>query len=128
MVDKPNVTYCLKVTLTNETEEHTFSDWTEELPDWLLRDDDSPDFGAIFRESQGEYGRCQSSVYIDTDSGVRRVGWFFVSRQEYDRPIRSCQNPYCDKHWTRTYLRGAWVSVVELVEPARSATYAAVEL
>lgn len=128
MVDRPEVSYHLNVVLTNETEGHTFSDWMEEVPDFLLRDDGTPDFGAIFRQSRSEYGRCQSSVYVDTSDGVKRVGWFFVKRDEYDRPVRTCQNPYCEVHYARTYLRGAWVTVVAMVEPARPATYATVEV
>lgn len=93
------MSYRLAISLTNETEHHVFSEWTEDVADWLLHDDGTPNFGAIYREAQAEYGRCQSSVYVDvTDGPPRRVGWFFLSRQRYtdtDQP----------------YLRGAWVTV-----------------
>ena len=35
----------------------------------MLKDDGTPDFGAIYREAQAEYGRCQSSVYVDVADG-----------------------------------------------------------
>lgn len=77
------------VVLTNEDTETRFSEWTEEY-------DGSA--GELFREARGEYGRCVSSVYVDQKNGPpKRVGWFFVSRQEYE-------------DWGHdTYLRGAWV-------------------
>lgn len=100
------MTYALSITLTNETEGHQFSDWTEDLDKsyWhLLTDAGEPDFGAIFRAAQEEYGRCQSSVYVDQDNAPpRRVGWFFVSRQQYE----DTREPY---------LRGAWVTVIDRI-------------
>jgi hypothetical protein len=54
----------LDISLTNETEGHRFAEFRDEIPTHLLRDDGRPDFGAIFRIYRGEYGRCQSSVYV----------------------------------------------------------------
>lgn len=97
--------YEVEVVLTNEDEGYQFSSFSEPLVEWRhAKADGTPDFGAIYRSAQSEYGRCQSSVYVDTAAGVKRVGWFFVSRQRYDDS-------------TGSYLRGAWVTVIE-VEPA----------
>lgn len=98
--------YLISVTLTNETEGHRFAHFTEPIEDWLLRDDGTPDTGAIYRLLQSDYGRCQSSLYVETGSGVQRVGWYFVSRQSYE----DCAD---------TYLRGAWCTLGKEVEPAR---------
>lgn len=97
--------YAAKVTLTNETEGHIFSDFTDD--DIPLTEDGEPDFGALFRAARDEYGRCRSSVYVDPPTGgpPRRIGWFFESRQRYtDTDER--------------YLRGAWVTVVSIT-PAK---------
>jgi hypothetical protein len=106
------MSYALDVTLTNETTDVRFSEWREEIQPFDL-DDGKPDFGAIYRACQSEFGRCQSSVYIDKKDGPPvRIGWFFVSRQQYED--------------TRdTYLRGAWVTVLEVPDPAPvpAATY-----
>lgn len=144
------MTYMLKISLVNEDKGRIFSEWDEDIDPFDLTDEGEPDFGAIFRQAQREYGRCASSVYVDVHSGeghepttcgncglvwcnkhdpahgplcpkchgrgyttapvgVKRVGWYFVSRQEYD-DYRG--------HGDRTYLRGAWVSVAERVETA----------
>jgi len=101
--------YAIHTSLVNETEGYIFSEWTEDLGDFptdhLMNDDGTPDFGAIYRSAQSEYGRCTSSVYVDVEGGPpKRCGWFFVSRQEYEGS--SCRE---------TYLRGAWVTVVERI-------------
>ncbi len=99
------MSYALDITLTNETDGHRFSEFVEDLDEFyapVLKDDGTPDFGVIFREMQSEYGRCQSSIYVDTPDGVKRVGWFFVSRQQYT----DTREPY---------LRGAWVTVVDRI-------------
>jgi hypothetical protein len=119
------MSYFLNITLTNEDEGHTFYSEREPIEDWLLDDDDEPDFGAIFRLLQREYGRCDSSVYVDTASGPpKRIGWFFLSRQRYDLR-ESYGYPTSRKN---SYLRGAWVTVAREVEPARPASYESVVL
>lgn len=100
--------YRVRTSLTNETEGHVFSEFTEPLEDWGLGDDGTPNFGLIYRVMRSAYGRCVSSVYVDTDGPPRRVGWFFISRQEYEDTRES-------------YLRGAWCTVERVVEPARDA-------
>jgi hypothetical protein len=111
-------TYLLDITLTNETEGHRFSQWTEPIEDWLLRPDGTPDSGRIYRVMRSEYGRCQSSIYVCSADGARkRVGWFFVSKQTY-----------ADYHSTDTYLRGAWVTIARELEPAKDRTLAYVAL
>ena len=97
--------YKILVTLTNEDEGHTFSEWDESVPDHLTNEDGTPDMGAIYRASQQDFGRCTSSVYVEREGKPPlRIGWFFVSRERYD----DTQQPY---------LRGAWVTVAE-VKPA----------
>ena len=95
--------YAAKVTLTDETAGYVFSDFTDD--DIPLTDAGAPDFGALFRSARSEYGRCSSSVYVDSADGPRRIGWFFQSRQPYDGSGGS-------------YLRGAWVTVVKIT-PAK---------
>ena len=81
-------------TLTNEDEGHSLSEWSEDFPDEMP-------MGEIYREVQKEFGRCESSVYVDTPMGApRRIGWFFVSRQRYEDT-------------GEPYLRGAWVTLQE---------------
>lgn len=99
--------YRIMVSLVNETEGRRFSDWDEPVEDWLLNDDGTPDTGHIYRVMQEEYGRCQSSIYVDKEGQApKRVGWFFLSRQRYE----DTDEPY---------LRGAWVTINEVVEPAQ---------
>jgi len=100
--DDDRGTYRIAVTLTNETAGHCFSDFAEDIPDHLMTDDGRPDFGAIYRAVQLDYGRCTGSIYVDNpDNALRpiRVGWHFASRQRYEDT-------------GQPYLRGAWVSVV----------------
>lgn len=86
----------LHVTLTNEDKGYSFSSWSEDLADTWMGEDAT--MGEIYRAVQQEYGRCTSKVYVDTSSGPKTVGWYFVSRQQYE-----------DTH--EPYLRGAWVTV-----------------
>jgi hypothetical protein len=51
---------------------------------------------------QKEYGRCVSSVYVDTDNGPHKVGWYFESQQEYEGSGRYGRTP-------DTYIRGVWI-------------------
>jgi hypothetical protein len=99
--------YRILTTLTNETNGHQFSEFAEDIEDWLLDDDGRPRFGEIYRLAQREYGRCTSSVYVDTPHGLRRVGWFFVSRQHYEDT-------------GEPYLRGAWVTIITETPPVRA--------
>jgi hypothetical protein len=86
-----------KVTLTNETEGHIFSEFIERI------EDNDLSTGDIYRLCASEYGRCQSKVYRDVPGGPpKAIGWFFVSRQEYTDT-------------RETYLRGAWVTIGEYV-------------
>lgn len=118
--------YRIEVSLTNESDDRDVIiwEWSEPVEDWLLDDNGRPDFGEIYRIMRREYGRCTGSVYVDNpDNPARpvRVGWHFVSRQEYDGPpVRTCQAPHCDnpRHFTTTYLRGAWVTITRVVASA----------
>lgn len=103
----------VRITLTNETEGYTFSEFEEDPQDWYMFDhDETIDMGALYRGLQSEYGVCRSSVYVDRAEGQpKRCGWYFESRQRYD----DTGDPY---------LRGAWCTVYERT-PAQ---YVAVEL
>lgn len=91
----------LSFSLTNEDRGVRFSEWEEPLDDHFVDDEGKLEAGALYRALQREYGRCQSSVYIDRANGeTERVGWFFVSRQRYEDT-------------GEPYLRGAWVTVLE---------------
>lgn len=104
-------TFSVHITLTNEDAGYYFSDWREDIEDWQLDDNGQPPFGVLFRAYRAEFGRCQSSVYVDVDGGPpRRVGWYFVSRQRYEDSDES-------------YLRGAWVVVQQLIAPASPAVF-----
>lgn len=80
------------IALTNETAEYTFSEWVEQLPT-----EQAPNY----RDLQREYGRCTGRVYVDTEHGVKAVGWFFISAQRYEDT-------------NERYLRGAWVTLEEV--------------
>jgi hypothetical protein len=102
--------YAVRVDLVNEDREARFAEFEERIGGDFLTDDGRPAFGEIFRAMQAEYGRCASSVYVDREgSKPDRIGWYFVSRQAYEDT-------------GEPYLRGAWVSVVEIPDPV-PATY-----
>lgn len=54
--------------------------------------------GDLFRAMRREYGRCTGRVYIDTEDGVRSIGWVFVKREQYQDADES-------------YLKETWVTV-----------------
>ena len=58
------------------------------------------DPGELFRASQREYGRCVSSVYVDTEEGTKRVGWVFQGIDRYEDT-------------GEPYLREVWVTLLE---------------
>lgn len=46
----------------------------------------------VFRSCEKNYGRCISSVFLNTEQGVIRTGWIFQKREEvqvYDTSLRS---------------------------------------
>jgi len=89
------------VVLTNETAGHSFSEFDDDYFG------DEATTGDLYRAAQAEYGRCQSKVYVDTKNGdVKHVGWFFVSKQRYEDT-------------GKPYLRGAWVTVDEVLPTRR---------
>jgi hypothetical protein len=81
----------IKETYLNTTEGYCIgeSDVTETFTD---------DRGELYRALRAEYGRCTGKVYIDTDNGVRAIGWVFVKRARYE------DSP-------ETYLREVWATV-----------------
>lgn len=77
----------------NQSEGHRYGD-TE------LYETNTDDVGELYRAYQAEYGRCESKIYIDTDDGVKAVGWVFLARVGYE-----------DSH--DTYLREVWVTLYD---------------
>lgn len=59
---------------------------------------DYDNLGQLYRAMRDEYGRCVSTVYVDTAEGAKKVGWVFQSRQRYEDS-------------QETYLREVWVAV-----------------
>lgn len=98
--------YAVQTIYTNETEGYGIGDEVLTLDnfytDKVLNEDGTPNMGEIYRVVQGELGVCRSSVYVDTETGTKRVGWYFEKRDRYEDTGDS-------------YLRGAWVSVGEYV-------------
>jgi hypothetical protein len=76
----------------NETRDYMMTEWREPIPEDYTRKE-------IFRHYQSLYGKCTSSVYIDTAGGdVYRIGWFFVKKDRY-----------CDTGGT--FLQGTWITL-----------------
>jgi hypothetical protein len=67
------------------------------------------DKGRLFKRLQSEYGRCESRVYIDTDTGTKPIGWVFVGKSKYDDS-------------DDTYLREVWVTLHE-APPTKTIEY-----
>lgn len=109
-------TYKLHIVLTNEDRNLQFSEWSEDIEDWLLKDDGTPDTGRIFKLLQGEYGRCISKIYRDRPGQpAQPCGWFFQSRQRYEDT-------------GLPYLRGAWCELQRVTSPAQPEHREAVEI
>lgn len=69
---------------------------------YLSVDEDTP-IGDIFRMFQREYGRCVSKVYIDTEDGVKAIGWVFQKREKYEDS-------------DKTYIREVWITLLDKYE------------
>jgi hypothetical protein len=88
---------------TNETEGYFISegtDWYEPYTDNRKR---------LFRECQKDYGRCISSIYVDTPNGTKTVGWYFERKEQYEDAGRYGRDP-------EYYIRGVWVHLRETEE------------
>lgn len=117
--------YLLDITLVDEDNNVQFWHEVEIIERHLLTEEETPDFGAIFRAMRSEHGRCQSSIYVDTKEGPpRKIGWYFLKREHYD------ERRYYGEPLTvhNSYLRGAWITLYEEVEPAREAVLAPVTI
>lgn len=67
------------------------------------------DLGKLFKSLRSEYGRAQSKVYVDLNSGgVRHVGWAFVKRMKYEDARTDKPSDY--------YTRCVWVTLYESCE------------
>ena len=63
------------------------------------------DIGRLFRDFQREYGRCESSVYVDSKDGPpKRIGWVFSKRMEYEDSGRYGRE-------REFYTREVWVTL-----------------
>lgn len=51
--------------------------------------------GELFKHFQREYGRCTSSIYVDTPNGTKRIGWVFQKRVQYE----DSENYYTREVW-----------------------------
>jgi hypothetical protein len=88
---------------TNETKGYHISDgtpWYEPYTDNRKR---------LFRDCQREYGRCVSSVDVDTPEGPRKVGWYFERKEQYEDTGRYGRPP-------EYYIRGVWVHLWDAPE------------
>ena len=101
--------YEIDVKLTNEDEGYIFGEFRQPVDVDLdfTRGEDPTKLGDIYRAAQRQYGRCTSSIYVDCkdDAGawkVKKVGWFFLSRQRYEDT-------------GQPYRRGAWITVVTVI-------------
>ena len=73
--------------------------------DTTIFDPESPTLvGDIFRYSQKEFGRCVSKVYLDTDDGVKQIGWVFQKRERYEDS-------------KETFIHETWVSLYDVYYP-----------
>lgn len=55
--------------------QYVFDSYEEEI-------DDDTTMGELYRNLRSWHGRCDSSVYVDTNEGVKKVGWHFVKRAD----------------------------------------------
>lgn len=64
----------------------------------------------LFQYYQREYGRCVSSVYVDTIEGkAKKIGWVFEQKARYEDT-------------GEFYIRETWVTLHEKM-PERKTTY-----
>ena len=69
--------------------------------DTTIFDPESPTLvGDIFRFAQKEFGRCVSKMYVDTDDGIKQVGWVFQKRERYEDS-------------EKTFIHETWVSLYD---------------
>jgi hypothetical protein len=58
------------------------------------------DIGRLFKEFQREYGKCVSSLYVETrTAGDIRCGWVFEKRRKYE----DCNQTYIAQTWVALY-------------------------
>ena len=93
----------------NRTENYRIHDDIQPIGETYFDEDVTP--GEIFRESQKEYGRCESKVYVsisDPDNPGNEVampiGWVFTKLQEYDDTKEK-------------YLQEVWVTLLREYDP-----------
>jgi len=55
--------------------------------------------GELFASLRREYGKCVSSVYIDRDNKIMRVGWVFEKRMNFTNSKES-------------YIAETWITLV----------------
>lgn len=88
----------------------------EPIKGTIFEDDEPGELaGNVYRFCVREYGRCTGSVYIDTEDGVKRIGWCFLKREHYEDT-------------GEPFLVETWVNLATMVEPARPMQLAAVAI
>lgn len=89
----------LRLTHINATEGHIFSEYdtplTEHDAGLILDEDGRVIMGELYRTGRDEYGRCTGKIYVDTDDGVRHVGYVFIQRNHYE----DTGEPYTRETW-----------------------------
>lgn len=55
--------------------------------------------GRLFRSCQSHFGRCTSSVYIDTPQGSKKIGWVFEKQEKYT----DTGEPYLSETWVTVH-------------------------
>jgi hypothetical protein len=106
-----NATIQIRETYTNEDQGYQFGDteWYEPYTD---------NIGRLFRSLQREYGRCVSTIYVDTPNGTRKCGWYFEKVMQYD-DARTKED---------TYTRGVWVQYRTVYDPSPEDSMLALDL
>ena len=76
--------------------------WVDKTANFIAGDSDVyeswatfANIGRLFRNLQREYGRCISSMYIDTPRGPQRIGWVFLKKAHYT----DTGEPYLQETW-----------------------------
>jgi hypothetical protein len=86
----------IQETSINRTAGHSYGDYCFPLEDSIL-DGTMPN---LYRYGVKEHGRCTGKVYVDTDDGVKHIGYVFLKRRQYEDSDKS-------------YLAETWVTIGE---------------
>ena len=87
------------------------------LEDTIFDPDSDTLYGDIFRDSQKEYGRCVSKVYVETSDKVKHIGWVFEKKLPYDGDA---------DRYDHSYIQEVWVTLLDKDETIRTVEYHAI--